>query len=195
MIAQARSEGWAAHICWRRIDMIGLELMALRTGDGGVSADSSVICAENGGFRIDHAWELTPDWRAMSLRVERRDANGRRTVTLERDGGGWRIDGALRPDLDGAADPDLSVTPFCNTLVIRRVPAVDGASLTVDTAYVNGDDLSVARSRQRYEYRAPRRYRYIDLGLSVGFEADLRVDEDGLVHHYEHLFERVDASG
>jgi hypothetical protein len=33
--------------------------------------------------------------------------------------------------------------------------------------------------------------RYVDLGLSLGFEADLIVDETGLVLRYEHLFERV----
>jgi uncharacterized protein len=33
--------------------------------------------------------------------------------------------------------------------------------------------------------------RYVDLGLSRGFEADLVVDEAGLVLCYEHLFERV----
>jgi uncharacterized protein len=193
MMSEARSQGRPKLICWRRIDMIGLELLALRTGAEGIWAESSIICAVDGGFRLDHAWELTPDWRALSLRIERRDANGRRILTLERDGGGWRVDGEQRPDLDGADDPDLSVTPFCNTLVIRRVPAVDGASLSVDTAYVNGDDLTVARSRQRYDYKAPGCFRYIDLGLSAGFEADLHVDEEGLVQHYEHLFERVEA--
>jgi hypothetical protein len=86
------------------------------------------------------------------------------------------------------------VTPFCNTLVIRKVPAVAGSSLTVDTAYVDGDDLTVARSRQRYDYKAPRRFRYIDLGVAAGFEADLQVDEAGLVRHYEHLFERIEPS-
>src|SRR5262245_16770175 len=194
MTSEARSHEHPTLLCWRRIDMIGLELLALRPGAEGISAESTVICAADGGFRLDHAWELTPDWRALSLRIERRDANGRRTLTLERHGGGWRVDGKHRPDLDGADDPDLSATPFCNTLVIRRIPAVDGASLTVDTAYVNGDSLTVTRSRQRYDRKTPRRFRFIDLGLSAGFEADLHVDEDGLVAHYEHLFERVEAN-
>ena len=131
------------------------------------------------------------EWRAMSLRVRRWDASGERSVRLERDGEGWRVDGERRADLDGAEEPDLSVTPFCNTLVLRRVPAVEGASLTVDVAYVDGADLSVARSRQRYDCKAPGLYRYVDLGLSAGFEADLRVDEEGLVLSYEHLFERL----
>src|SRR5688572_29188376 len=103
-------------LCWRRIDMSGLELLSLKTAGHGLSVASTVICGWSGGFRLDHSWELTPDWRARSLRVERHDANGRRELVLERDGDGWRVDGARRPDLDGAVEPDLSVTPFCNTL-------------------------------------------------------------------------------
>jgi hypothetical protein len=182
-----------AVICWRRIDMIGLEFLTLRVGADGVRADSSVICAWGGGFRLDHSWELTPDWRTRLLRVERHDASGRRALSLERDGEGWCVDGERRPDLEGADDPDLSVTPFCNTLVMRRVPPAEGASLIVETAYVDGDDLSVTRSRQRYDRKGRRLFRYIDQGVAAGFEADLRVDEEGLVVHYEHLFERVDV--
>jgi uncharacterized protein len=178
-------------LCWRRLDMTGLELLALKKEAAGVSAESSVICGWDGGFRLDHQWHLTPDWRAVSLRIRRWDASGERMLSLEREGEGWRVNGERRPDLDGADEPDLSVTPFCNTLVIRRVPPRAGASLTVDTAWVNGDDLTVHRSSQRYECQGPGRFRYIDLGVSAGFEADLRVDEEGLIEHYEHLFERV----
>lgn len=180
-----------AVICWRRIDMIGLELLALRIEADGVRANSSVICAWDGGFRLEHSWDLTTDWRTRSLRIARHDASGRRTLSLERDGGFWLVDCKRRPDLDGADDPDLSVTPFCNTLVIRRVRSFKGASLTVETVYVDGDDLSVTRSRQRYDRMGPGWVRYIDQGVAAGFEADLQVDEEGLVIHYENLFERV----
>lgn len=180
-------------LCWRRLDMPGLELLALRVGADGVRAGSSVICGWDGGYRLDHAWELTADWRARSLRIERWDGRGRRMLTLERDGQGWRVDGARRDDLDGAAEPDLSVTPFCNTLVMRRMPAVAGASLTLDTAWVNGDDLTVARSRQRYDCKGPGLFHYVDLGTSAGFAADLEVDPERLVLHYGHLFARVET--
>ena len=179
-------------ICWRRLDMVGLELLALHRGADGLRVDSSLICAWSGGYRLAHVWQLTPDWRAISLRIERWDATGHRTLALDRDGEGWRVDGARRPDLDGAEEPDLSDTPFCNTLAMRRTP--DNGSFTLDTAWVNGEDLTVARSRQRYEHRGPGLYRYIDLGIAAGFEADLRVDEEKIVRHYEHLFERVDTS-
>lgn len=181
-------------IPWRRTDEFpGMELLWLDVGAQRIKVQSRLICMEAGGFHLSHEWELTGDWRTQSLRIEKRDAGGVQTLLLERDGEGWRVDGKSRPDLDGADEPDLSVTPFCNTLIMRRVPVEEGGSLTVDVAYVDGADLSVVRSRQRYDFRNPGLYRYIDLGVATGFEANLQVDEEKLVVRYEHLFERANA--
>ncbi len=179
---------------WRRLDVEGLERLELHVTPNGVRASGTLICLEDGGLRADHRWALDPDWRAKWVTVERWGARGHGLLRLDRDGDGWLVDGEPRPDLDGAEEPDLSLTPFCNTLPIRRTPERPGASLTLDTAYIDGAALTVARSRQRYDRQGPGGVRYVDLGLSLGFEADLEVDEEGLVVRYEHLFERVRES-
>jgi uncharacterized protein len=176
---------------WRRTDVEGLERMELAVGPEGVTASSTVICLEAGGFRIEHRWRLDRNWRAQSVIVERWNAQTHGVLRLERAGTGWRVDGAPRPDLEGAEEPDLSVTPFCNTFPIRRMSDAAGESLTLDTAFIDGPALTVTRSRQRYDRQGPGRLHYVDLGLSRGFEADLVVDDAGLVEHYQHLFERV----
>ena len=178
---------------WARTDVEGLERLELTVAPDGVRATSTVLALESGGFRLDHRWLLSPDWRAQAVTVERWNSRGHGVLRLERDGAGWRVDGLARPDLDGAEEPDLSVTPFCNTFPIRRTPERAGESLSLHTAYIDGDTLTVARSSQRYDRQGPGRLRYVDLGLSRGFEADLVVDEDGLVVSYEHLFKRVGA--
>lgn len=176
-----------ATLFWRRTDVTGVERLALTVSPGAVLAESTVVCVEDGGFRLDHRWRLTPDWRALSLDVRRWGPSGEARILLERAGDGWTVDGVRRPDLDGAEEPDLSVTPFCNTFPIRRT----ADSRTLDTCFVDGAAMTVARSRQRYDRLGPDRLRYVDLGISAGFEADLHVDDHGLVLHYEHLFERV----
>jgi uncharacterized protein len=176
---------------WRRVDVAGLERLELDIGAQGVQAVSSVLCIDGNGFRLDHHWQLDADWHAQSVIVENWNAEGHRRLCMQRDGSGWTVDGRRRPDLDQAAEPDLSVTPFCNTFVIRHARATAAAGLTVDVAYIDGNSMTVARSTQRYERLGPARWRYIDLGLSRGFEAELTVDEHGLVVGYEQLFERV----
>lgn len=179
-------------VYWRRTDVEGLERLELTTAPDGVTASGTVVCLEDGGFRLDHTWSLDADWRTVRVEVAVRGPRAHGFLRLERAGDGWLVDGVRRPDLDGAQEPDLSVTPFCNSLPIRRMR--DGADLTLDTAFIDGPALTVARSRQRYEPRGPGRVRYVDLGLSQGFEADLTLDDGGLVVHYEHLFERVEPS-
>lgn len=176
---------------WRRLDVEGLERLELAVGPEGVMATSTVICLEEGGFRLDHRWRLDPEWRARSVTVECWNGQGHGFLSLERAGTGWLVNGVPRSDLDGAEEPDLSVTPFCNTFPIRRMSEQSGESLTLDVAYIDGPALAVTRSRQRYDRQGPGRVRYLDLGLSRGFEADLEVDDAGLVLRYERLFERV----
>jgi uncharacterized protein len=176
---------------WRRTDVEGLERLELVIEPEGVTATSTLVCLEAGGFRLDHCWRLDPDWRAQFVTVERWNSQDHGMLTLERAGTGWRVNGEPRPDLAGAEEPDLSVTPFCNTFPIRRTPQTAGESLTLDTAFIDGLALTVARSSQRYDRQGAGRLRYVDLGLSRGFEADLVVDDAGLVLRYEHLCERV----
>lgn len=172
---------------WRRLDSEGLERLQFDSD----RAYGVVIGLDAGGYRLQHAWRLDPSGRALSLVVERIGLSGAARVSLERDGDGWRVDGVGRPDLDGALEPDLSVTPFCNSLAIRRLSPEPGATLDLDAAYVDGATLSVVRSRQRYERLGPRRARYLDLGVAAGFTAVLDLDADGLVGRYQRLFERL----
>ena len=176
---------------WRRTDLHGLERLQLSVGADRIEASATVVCLEAGGFRLDHHWRLDARWRVQSAVIERWNAKGHGILRLERSASGWRVNGEARPDLDGAEEPDLSVTPFCNTPPIRRLPQAVGERYTLDTAFIDGPALTVARSRQQYARQGPRNVRYVDLGLSSGFEADLQVDANGMVISYEHLFERV----
>jgi hypothetical protein len=176
---------------WRRTDLDGFERLELTIGPHGIAAVSTVLCVEARGFRIDHRWNLDAAWRVRSVAVERWNRDGHGGLLLERAGGGWHVDGQRRADLDGAEEPDLSVTPFSNTFPIRRTSEAPGASLALVTAFIDGPALTVTRSSQRYERQGPGRLRYVDLGIARGFAADLVVDEDGLVLRYEHLFERI----
>lgn len=178
-------------VYWRRTDLAGLERLALTRSADSVAAVSTVICVEDGGFRVDHRWKLTPDWRALSVDVEKWGRAGKARLSLERSGRTWKVDGIHHPDLDDAEEPDLSVTPFSNTLPIRQLTIGNHETLTLDTCYIDTASMTVVRSRQQYQRLGPKLFRYVDLGLAAGFEAELQVDPGGLITSYQHLFERV----
>jgi len=172
---------------WRRIDQPGLELARIAIEKRGVTVASTLVDGGEEPFSLRYIWTLDPNWSTRGLRIEHMDGDDR-WLTIERVGPAtWRVDNRPAPHLDGCDELDLSATPFCNALAIRRLGG-DG-ELTV--AYIDASDMSVEPSRQRYEKIDARNWRYIDLGIAHGFTAALQLDRDGLVERYEGLFEAL----
>lgn len=113
-------------------------------------------------------------------------------IDLMSDGAGrWRDGGGLAlAHLDGAIDVDLSITPFTNTLPIRRLALAEGQRADIRAVYLRLPDLSVTVDRQRYTCLIRgRQYRYES--LDSDFIRDIDIDADGLVVTYPGLFTRV----
>ena len=97
------------------------------------------------------------------------------------------------PELQGCIDADISVTPFTNTLPIRRLGLAPEESAELYVAYVVGTRLQAWPEPQRYTCleKSDRGGLYRFLSLDGEFTADLPVDADGLVLDYPGLFRRV----
>jgi hypothetical protein len=173
---------------WRRLDELGLEVLRLTTTSNGVEVRSSIIHAGKVPFCLRYEWVLDDAWRTREICLHMRGDEDR-SLTIERAGtASWRVDGKRTSGLDECDEIDVSATPFCNALAVRRLEHRSGELTTV---YVDVPSFSVTPSRQRYELLGPRRWRYVDLGVAAGFEAVLDLDSDGLVSRYEGLFEAL----
>lgn len=147
---------------------------------------TSVIDSERGRYSYELVCE--PDWTFRVIRIEA--AAGERALTIESDGKGeWTVDGEWRSDLDECIDIDLPVTPFTNTLPIRRLGLAIDDEADVAVAYVEFPDLEVIVDPQRYTHLDDDSYRFDS--LDTDFTADLTVDADGVVVQYPELFERL----
>jgi len=91
------------------------------------------------------------------------------------------------PELRDCVDVDLSFTPATNTLPIRRLGLGVGEKAEIDVVWLVWPELRFVRAHQRYERLAKDRYRY----TQDDFEAELTVDEQGLVLEYEGLWKAV----
>jgi hypothetical protein len=91
------------------------------------------------------------------------------------------------PGYEDCVDVDLSFTPATNTLPIRRLGLKVGEEKEIAVAWLVWPELRFERAVQRYARLAKDRYRY----AQDDFEAELTVDEDGLVLEYEGLWRTV----
>ena len=177
---------------WRRSDGLTLEVLRLRVESASHRAHSWLVDASARPFSVAYEWELDHAWRTRSLSVRLHEREIK-TLSIERIGDtSWRVDGAAARNLDGCEEIDLSITPFCNTLALRRFGPPPGGAGEITALYVSFPDLTCAPSHQKYDRLGPSTFSYIDLGVHKGFEARLTVDDDGFVREYEGLFQRVD---
>jgi Putative glycolipid-binding len=113
------------------------------------------------------------------------------TTELVSDGAGNWTDGSAtaQPHLANAIDVDISITPFINTLPVRRLDLRNGQSQEILVVYIQLPNITIATDRQRYTcLEAGRRYRYES--VDSDFIREIEFDAHGLVTDYPGLFRR-----
>lgn len=131
-------------------------------------------------WRISYAIDLDAEGRTRAVAVEA-DGAAPVSVALVADGAGrWLRDGHVVIDSPDALDVDLGFSPSTNTLPIRRLGVAVGESAEIAVAWVLFPSFEVEYGGQIYTRLGERRWRY----QSTGFDAELTVDEDGLVESY-----------
>lgn len=172
-------------IVWERLDRPGLEHLVLETGGDGIRAESLVLLDdESGPIKLRYRLAMTKDWRTRRASFELDQGKVRRTLEVVRDGGGWKVDGVVRPDLAGADDIDISATPLTNTHAIKQLALAPGETRSFRIVYVKLPALDVVPMSQDYTRldagEPPRRFRY----ASPGFTAEVAFDAEGIVEDY-----------
>ncbi|THV41502.1 putative glycolipid-binding domain-containing protein [Glycomyces buryatensis] len=170
-------------IMWTARNWPGCEHLDLRVGDDGVVADGLILAAPEGEpIRLAYRIECDRAWRTRAVTLEH---HRRERTTLTRDEPGrWLVNGRERLDLAECIDVDIALTPFTNTLPIRRLGLASGVAADLHVVYILPEpELTVGPADQRYT-RLDTGYRY----ESGTFRADLAIDRDGLVTDYPDLW-------
>jgi hypothetical protein len=168
---------------WVPVDGVGLEHLELTETKTRILARSTVIGSfESCDFGAQYEVELDTTWTFRSLRLVRTDG---RMLELESDGrGGWS-----KPGFEDCVDIDIGVTPFTNTLPIRRARFTPDVPQRFHMAWVPLDTLEPFVDEQIYVKRDATHFHYA--AADGSFEADITVDSDGLVTDYPGLYRRI----
>jgi hypothetical protein len=176
---------------WQDYSGETIEHLVLNQTGNRINADAAILARGNlNPFAITYHLVCDDSWRV--IRVEICELGSNPAIELTSDGAGNWIDksGAALPQLASAVDIDMSITPFTNTLPIRRLKLQGGQSKEITVAYIELPSLTIATDCQRYTCLVPNKlYRYES--IDSDFTRDIEVDSNGLVVNYPGLFRRV----
>ncbi len=172
-------------VLWQASDG-GSDLCVLEPADRGWLLRGTVLASDGGDpVEVRYRVVVSSKWVTEDVEVLVAFAGGdpREPVGL---GALWS--GKERPpELRDCADVDLGFTPATNTLPIRRLRLAVGKESEIAVVWLRWPELTVERAVQRYARLAKDRYRF----SQEDFQAELVVDDEGLVLDYEGLWRAV----
>jgi hypothetical protein len=176
---------------WQDWSGKGIEHLVMQVDSDEIVAEAAIVgSVDDENFAARYRILCDGSWRVTEVEIS--EIGNDRWIELSSDGAGNWFDGSAAPleELKGAIDIDVSVTPFTNTLPIRRLRLEKGQAKEILVVYIQIPGLTLATDRQRYTCLEPnRRYRFES--LDSDFKRDIEVDEHGLVVTYPDLFRRV----
>ncbi|WP_280249808.1 putative glycolipid-binding domain-containing protein [Nocardia abscessus] len=192
--ASPQESRWPAILTWRAHDATRMESVRVQLNGNRIRAAGRMIGGASGEHpAFSASYDLVTDENGATKRLSLRTttAAGERHASIARDEENyWLVDAGgnhVRSTFAGALDVDVVLSPFFNTLPIRRYALQHAVEdVQVPVVYVRLPDLLVQEATLIYSSAAD--------GISVlspVSSATVTVDADGFLLDYPGLAERI----
>ncbi len=176
---------------WQGLSSTEREHLVLTEHTDGIVAES--VFLSGGGaeaFAVHYKLACDKLWNALRLEVSVIGSNKHLILRRNVETGQWFNDKDEELiQLQGLIDVDLSISPFTNTLPIRRLQLAKGQAADITVVYVTLPEVSIHADLQRYTRMDTLLYHFDS--VDSDFHRNIEVDKDGLVTHYPGLFARI----
>ncbi|RAR45411.1 putative glycolipid-binding domain-containing protein [Paenibacillus sp. MDMC362] len=178
-------------LLWTRHDLPSLEHGRLYRHHHGFTLTGMVVASLEGRpLHCSYEVETTRSWQTRKVKIKLSSGTEDHSLHLERDDDGcwWNGDTELTA-FAGMTDIDLGITPSTNTLPIRRLKLKPGERASMTAVWIQFPSLTIAPLPQQYMRTGDYTYRYeSNYGA---YQANLEVDEHGLVTNYADVWSRA----
>ena len=179
------------NILWTGREYYSLENCLVHSTDHGVEINSVIIGTyQSKIYRVEYEIKTNENWETISFELKSRHSNNTGHLKFESDGkGNWFTNNKKVDQYNGCIDIDIPLTPFTNTLPIKRLNLTQGQEQQIRVIYIDILEGQIKPVRQKYIRRSPTEYQYEN--IPNDFEAKITVDDFGLVVDYPGLFVRT----
>jgi hypothetical protein len=178
------------NILWTGREYYSLENCLIAGNTTGAEINSTIIGSYEGKiYKVEYHIETNGNWETVFFEIDYRIGYQAQTISLTGDGkGNWTNDGKKAEQFNGCIDIDLPLTPFTNTLPIRRLQLMPHQSQEIQVIYCDLLEQQIIPVRQKYTCLSATEYHYEN--IPNDFEANILVDGSGFVVDYPSLFVR-----
>jgi len=178
------------NVLWSGQEYRSKESCLVRTTTFGHEVTSTIIGYYQGRiFKVDYLIKTNQRWETLIFEISGSYNDRSIVISFKGDGlGNWYRDGHEETQFKGCIDIDLPLTPFTNTLPVKRLQLKDGEQAEIRVIYIDLLADEIRPVKQKYVRRSATVYHYEN--VPNDFEADIVVDEFGLVVDYPTLFVR-----
>ncbi|WFB11034.1 putative glycolipid-binding domain-containing protein [Streptomyces sp. LX-29] len=172
-------------LTWAVTESGGYETAWVTLSGTGLRARGRVLGLRPRPYWMTYELETGQGYVTRRLQVTAETPSATHRLDLRRDGGTWTADGKPLPEVAGALDCDLGLSPLTNAMPTLRHQLHTGPGRRdFLMAWVSVPDLTVRPSAQTYEHISltarGARIRY----TSGDFSSDIEFSRDGLVLTY-----------
>jgi uncharacterized protein len=180
-----------ANILWTGREYYSLENCLVSVIDGVIHVDSTIVGKYGDAlYKVNYRIATNAQGQTISCEVVARRSDEIVEMDFKSNGmGEWTLNGKSAPEFYGCIDVDIPLTPFTNTLPVRRLQLKPGEESVVSVLYIDILEKRISAVRQLYRRVSYDTYHYEN--IPNDFEANIKVDDDGLVIDYPQLFVRT----
>lgn len=179
------------NILWAGREYYSLENCLVNMTTEGVEITSTIIgLYDKKIYKVEYRIRTNSKWETVLLEIQSWNSDKTGFLRLEGNGeGNWLSSGEKIKRFDGCIDIDISLTPFTNTLPIKRLHLRQNDSMEIQVIYLDILEEQIRPVRQKYSCLSETEYHYEN--IPNDFEAIIHVDTAGFVIDYPSLFARA----
>ena len=178
------------NILWAGLEYNSLENCLVKLTHEGTHINSTIVGEyESKIYTVVYRLITNENWETICMDIEWQHSNKKESQKFESDGtGNWIVNGKAASQFKDCIDVDLSLSPFTNSLPINRLKLGTGESCQISVIYFDLLRDEIGPAHQNYTKLSSRKFKYEN--LPNDFEAEVSVDDSGLVVDYPKLFVR-----